>query len=146
VIIALKISKVNSFLKFLLKKLKFYVILLMKGGANMASFKDRFNEALALRDMSAAELSKRTGIGEGALSQYKKGAYNATQRNLDKISSALNVSIPWLMGISDTMEIEDIQDDTPSPARQMLLEATKDLSDEQVLRVLGIIEEVKKLF
>ena len=67
----------------------------------MASFKERLEEALRLREMSPAELAKKTGIGEGAISQYRKGAYKASQRNLEKIASALSVSIPWLMGVSN---------------------------------------------
>lgn len=67
----------------------------------MAQFKDRLEAGLKMKDMTPAELSKATGIGEGAISQYRKGAYKATQRNLEKISAALGVSIPWLMGITD---------------------------------------------
>ncbi len=67
----------------------------------MADFKDRLEEALSMRDIRPAELAKRTGIGEGAISQYRKGSYKASQRNLEKISNVLNVSIPWLMGVSD---------------------------------------------
>ena len=67
----------------------------------MAEFKDRLEEALSLRGMKPSELAKKTGIGEGAISQYRKGAYKASQRNLEKISKALDFSIPWLMGISD---------------------------------------------
>lgn len=67
----------------------------------MAEFKDRLEEALSLRGMKPSELAKKTGIGEGAISQYRKGAYKASRRNLEKISKALNFSIPWLMGISD---------------------------------------------
>ena len=67
----------------------------------MAEFKDRLEEALSLRSVKPSELAKKTGIGEGAISQYRKGAYKASQRNLEKISKALNFSIPWLMGISD---------------------------------------------
>lgn len=67
----------------------------------MAEFKDGLEEALSLRGMKPSELAKKTGIGEGAISQYRKGAYKASQRNLEKISKALDFSIPWLMGISD---------------------------------------------
>lgn len=63
-----------------------------------AEFRDRLEEGLRLRDMSPAELSRRTGIGEGAISQYRKGAYKATQRNLEKIAEVLAVPIAWLMG------------------------------------------------
>lgn len=76
----------------------------------MSTFHDRLESALILRDMSPAELSKATGIGEGAISQYRKGAYKASQRSLEKIASALRVSIPWLMGVSD-----DIAPNKPLP-------------------------------
>ena len=71
----------------------------------MATFKERLEDALRLREMSPAELSKITGVGEGAISQYRKGAYKASQRNLEKIAKALRVSIPWLMGISDEINL-----------------------------------------
>ena len=64
----------------------------------MTTFKERLNAALVTRGLSAADLSRMTGINEGALSQYRKGAYEASQRNLEKLARALNVSIPWLMG------------------------------------------------
>lgn len=69
----------------------------------MPSFQERLEQALQLRDMTPAQLSKATSIGEGAISQYRKGAYKASQKSLEKISRALRVSIPWLMGISDEM-------------------------------------------
>ena len=64
-------------------------------------FKDRLQQAMDERGLKAADLSRMTGIGEGAISQYRRGAYKAGQRSLEKIANALNVSIPWLMGMSD---------------------------------------------
>lgn len=72
----------------------------------MAEFKDRIEEALNMRDMKPAELSRLTEISEGAISQYRKGIYNATQRNLEKLANALRVPIPWLMGISDSFSFD----------------------------------------
>lgn len=72
----------------------------------MAEFKDRLEEALRLRDMKPAELARASGVTEGAISQYRKGAYNATQRNLEKIARVLRVPIPWLMGATDSMTVE----------------------------------------
>lgn len=63
-----------------------------------STFKDRLNEALEYRKTSASELSRISGVNEGAISQYRKGEYKASQRNLEKIAHTLNVSIPWLMG------------------------------------------------
>ena len=70
----------------------------------MAEFRDRLEIALKARGISAAELSKKTGIGEGAISQYRAGRYKASQRNLETIASALYVRIPWLMGLDVPME------------------------------------------
>ena len=64
----------------------------------MAEFKDRLNQALKNKDMKASELSRLTGIGEGAISQYRKGAYKASQEKLELLAKALNVPIAWLMG------------------------------------------------
>lgn len=64
----------------------------------MELFMNRLNEALKERDMSAAELARKSGVNEGAISQYRKGKYKANQSNLDRIAHALNVPIPWLMG------------------------------------------------
>lgn len=69
----------------------------------MPTFASRLQEALDMRNLTPAELSKITGIGEGAISQYRKGVYKATQRNLEKIATALQVPIPWLMGLTDTL-------------------------------------------
>ena len=75
-------------------------------------FKDRLNQALLMKGISAAELSRISGVNEGAISQYRKGGYKANQYNLEKIASALNVSIPWLMGATENMSIA-ISDLTP---------------------------------
>lgn len=61
-------------------------------------FSDRLKEALRIRNTTAAELARRSGVNEGAISQYKKGVYKASQENLDRIAQTLDVSIPWLMG------------------------------------------------
>lgn len=63
-----------------------------------STFSERLKEALTMRDISAAELARRTGTPESVISQYKKGCYEPKQRRLEKFSKALNVSIPWLMG------------------------------------------------
>lgn len=69
-----------------------------------ATFRDRLNEALCYRKMSASELSKLSGVNEGAISQYRKGEYKASQDSLEKIAAVLNVSIPWLMGANVPMQ------------------------------------------
>jgi repressor LexA len=64
----------------------------------VVDFNVRLVEALQLRNMKPAELSRISGISEGMISSYRHGNYKASQRNLEKLAKALNVSIPWLMG------------------------------------------------
>ena len=77
----------------------------------MAEFKDRLEQALELNNIKPADLARLTGIGEGAISQYRKGAYKATQRNLEKISKVLNVPLPWLMSATDEKEPPTVFDE-----------------------------------
>lgn len=70
----------------------------------MTDFSTRLCEALEIRNMTAAELSRKLNINEGTVSQYKKGLYEPKQRRLQAIAEILNVSIPWLMGADVPME------------------------------------------
>lgn len=70
----------------------------------MAEFKDRLNMALEKKNMKASDLAKLTGIGEGSISQYRKGAYKASQEKLELLAKALNVSIAWLIGANPDNE------------------------------------------
>lgn len=62
------------------------------------SFAKRLKEALELRGVSQAELSKRTGINRSSISTYLKGEYKAKQDKVDLMAQALGVSPAWLMG------------------------------------------------
>lgn len=64
----------------------------------MATFAERFCEALKMRHITAAELSRKLNINEGTLSQYKKGLYEPKQKRTEAIAKALNVSVAWLVG------------------------------------------------
>lgn len=82
----------------------------------MPEFKERLDEAMRIRDISAAELSRISKVNEGAISQYRAGKYKASQRSLDKLARALNVNIPWLMGADVPMTDEPSAPSLPSPA------------------------------
>lgn len=70
----------------------------------MATFGQRLTKAMEMRDINAAELSRKSGVNEGSISQYKKEKYKASQPTIDKLAQTLNVSIPWLMGAVDTLQ------------------------------------------
>ena len=82
----------------------------------MPEFRDRLDEAMRIRAMTAAELARTSKVNEGAISQYRAGKYKASQRSLDKLARALQVSIPWLMGADVPMEESDSQRSTSLPS------------------------------
>lgn len=63
-----------------------------------SNFKDRFSVVLNDRNMSMADVSKRTGISRSSLSEYAKGKFVPKQDKVYLISKALDVSPAWLMG------------------------------------------------
>lgn len=76
--------------------------------SNMNSFAERLDEALKLRGLSQAELSRRTGIGRNSISDYLKSKYEAKQDNLFLLANALDVNEAWLMGLDAEMEKNSI--------------------------------------
>lgn len=60
---------------------------------------DRLADALKLRDMTAAELSRRSGIDKSSISRYLKGTHSPNSETLLAISSVLKVSPAWLLGV-----------------------------------------------
>lgn len=123
----------------------------------MATFQERLEEAIFLRDLSPAELSRVSGVNEGSISQYRSGAYKASQRSLEKLSKALNVSIPWLMGADVPMEISDSSDLNSIP--NMIPLTTKKLplvgqiacglpilAEENISRYIDVLDSVRADF
>lgn len=120
----------------------------------MATFQQRLIEAMEAKDISAAELSRLSGVNEGAISQYRKGAYKAGQRTLDKLAAVLNVSPGWLMGEPEQEEeqpeyyfnketaalAQQIHDD---PDLRVLMDASRKLSPDELRAVIAIIKTMK---
>lgn len=80
----------------------------------MTEIKERLAEALKVRDMTAAELARRSGVDKGSISNYLKGKFIPKQNAIGSMAKALNVSPAWLMGYPVTMggqEYEQIEFD-----------------------------------
>ena len=70
----------------------------------MKMFSERLDEALTVRGISAAELSRKLGLNEGAISNYRAGRYSPKQERIEQIAKALNVNIAWLLGADVPMD------------------------------------------
>ncbi len=71
---------------------------------NIARFADRLRYLLDERCMTAAELSKRTGISKSSISHYLKGDWKGKQDVIYKIARETDCDEAWLMGADVPME------------------------------------------
>lgn len=115
------------------------ILFYKKEGEILADFKERLELALANKKMTAAELSRLSGINEGAISQYRKGAYKATQENLEKLALTLGVSIAWLMGADVPMHKEKSSPELSEEEKE-LLELFRGLPEDKQKMVLEMLK------
>lgn len=107
------------------------------------SFGKRLNQLLLERDMSPAALSKILGWNTGVISQYlNKPDRDPRLSTAVKIADALDVSLDWLAGRTDSKKAEtiDISSDAEAllndyssctPERRRTIAAlTRDLRDQ----------------
>lgn len=66
--------------------------------------KDRLQEALSARNMTASELAVKSGINKGSISKYLKGTVTPKQTAIGCLASALDVSPAWLLGFDLTKD------------------------------------------
>jgi repressor LexA len=58
----------------------------------------RLKMLMEKNNMTAAELSRKSGIRASSISDYLTGKYEPKQDKIDRLAQALNVSPAWLMG------------------------------------------------
>ncbi len=78
----------------------------------MAEFHEQLQKAMEQKEITQAELCKRTGITKSAMSQYLSGAFKPKQKRTYLLAKALNVNEAWLMG----MENADMERHEPHPS------------------------------
>ncbi len=64
---------------------------------NVMTISERIFERLEQLDMTQKELSKRTGIKETAISEWRKKKTNPSSEKIIPICEALNVTPEWLL-------------------------------------------------
>lgn len=70
--------------------------------------KERLNEALSLRGLSAAELAAKSGLQKSSVSRYLTGENVPRSLAIGKMAAALDVSPAWLLGYDLTIDGEEI--------------------------------------
>lgn len=121
----------------------------------LVSFSERLRRLLYERGITAAELSRKTGISKASISHYLKGDWKAKQDAVYKIATACDCSEVWLMGADVPMEsgvderktaeqhrvelLESLRD-----KQRMLLSATSDLDDDDMDMLIQIAKKINR--
>ena len=71
--------------------------------------KDRLNEALRMRGMTASDLSKKTGLNKSSVSRYLSGKSIPRSLAIGLMADALNVSPTWVLGYDVTIYGKEIR-------------------------------------
>lgn len=104
---------------------------------------ERMKATMEKLDISAAELSRRTGIRSSSISDYLTGKYAPKQDKIDLIAEALGVSPVWLMGWDDENGLKNAMrffDATPEPDD---VEEELPVLDDPEIRALARKDNVK---
>ncbi len=76
----------------------------MANWSKTSSTSQRLQEAMQLRQMKQADLSRATGLSKGGISNYVTGRYEPKSDIISKLAKALNCSEMWLWGYDVPME------------------------------------------
>ena len=111
---------------------------------------ERLRAAFYASGLTQTELCKKTGINKGALSSYLSGRYFPKQKAVDALSSALGVSVFYLMGVdepssphssalsSDEVLLIDLFRALNATGKRKAIEAVEDLT--QIEKYIKIAE------
>lgn len=115
-----------------------------------ATFAERLKEALELRGMTKADLSRLTGISKSSLTHYERGDWEGKQDAVYKIAKALRVREAWLMGFEVTENVPPNNERQPSVSEELsedeitLIQAYRALPVHERQHVLSLLRLAAK--
>lgn len=109
---------------------------------------DKIKALCKEKKTSISKLEKQLGFGNGVIGRWDKSV--PSYERLAAVANALDVQVSYLTGETDDPSAGIKKDHIPkdgavSSAKQKLLDALDGLSDSQIEKLIGIIEEAKKL-
>lgn len=81
----------------------------MKNWNKIETTSKRLQEAMRIRKLKQADLSRLTRLSKGGISNYVLGRYEPKSDIINKLAIALNVSEMWLWGYDVPMERNEQQ-------------------------------------
>lgn len=114
----------------------------MPSWSKTSSTSERLKEAMRIRQLKQADLSRLTGLAKGGISNYVTGRYEPKSDVINKLAKALNCSEMWLWGYDVPMDrVNNTPPEEPvlSEGEKILLDLFRQVPEEQQQLVLGMI-------
>lgn len=102
---------------------------------------DHIFSLMAEKNITATELSEKTGISTGNISDWKSGRSSPKIDALIKISEVLDVSVDYLLGKEETKTL----DEQLSEIDFALFGEIRDLTDEEKQKIIDFAKFTKSL-
>jgi len=99
----------------------------------MNKFAERLKIAIELRGVNQTQVATNCNIDKGNLSHYLKGDYMPKQEIIIKLSNYLDVSVLWLLGLTDNASSQTFGISPLSTRQAVGLEPNKDDLMKQTL-------------
>jgi transcriptional regulator with XRE-family HTH domain len=104
-------------------------------------FSKRLREAMEERNMKQVDLTKATGIGKSAISQYLSGSFIPKNDKIYLLSKALYVEPNWLLGLEvEKKKSSAIEDLIENQKMINFLKNYEKLSDEDKRQVDKMVD------
>ena len=111
----------------------------------MEKISTRIKQALELKNLTQADIVKRTGIPKGSISQYISGHVEPKQDRIYLIAKALGVREAWLIGYDVPMDRTDrLEDNFSNSTLEAVVEIAKLLDDKQLKMLLKFAKAIKE--
>lgn len=115
----------------------------------MGIFYENYVKLCAAHDLSESGAAKKIGLSNAAANGWKNGKMPSATTQI-KLANLFGISVKELMGKTNDPSAGIKKDPIPKDgavgsAKQKLLDALDGLSDSQIEKLIGIIEEAKKL-
>lgn len=114
----------------------------------VSNSKERIKELMEYYNISQTDISKRTGIGKSAISQYVSGEREPRQDKVGIISESYGLNPAWLMGFDVPMfqSKEVIENNRETEFRTILeyVERIFEMNDNDRKSVLNIIDSLSR--
>ena len=104
----------------------------------------RLSQALALRNMKQIELSEKTKIPKGSISQYVSGYVEPKTDRIYLMAKALCVDPVWLMGMDVPMEPRPLAERYSTESAEMLVKIKNNPTLMQLCKEFMLLDSAQQ--